>query len=135
VCGGQVAIGPLELPGDAACSHCGHVLWFARRDVDNVAVLDVISGKVAINQQIDRVSQALIGEQDAPRVVLNLGRVQFVSSSFIAGLIALNRRLKTAGGQLILCEMRPVVLETLKGAKLDKLLTIVETEADALVSF
>lgn len=108
------------------------MLWFSLRTEGNALVADVISGKVPTNQDIVRVSQACISRCSPPKVVLNLSGVALVSSSFIAGLIALNRRMQDAKGKLVLCELSPVVRETLTGAKLDRILTFAETEGDAL---
>jgi anti-anti-sigma factor len=98
-------------------------------------IADVITGKVPTNQDIVRVSQAFISRGSPPNVILNLSGVQLVSSSFIAGLIALNKRLHDAKGKLVLCELTPVVHETLTGAKLDRILTLVEKESDAMAIF
>jgi anti-anti-sigma factor len=123
------------MPGEAACSKCGHVLWFHVRTADGVTIIDAISGKVAINQEIDKVSGVLIREGHAPRVILNLADIQFVSSSFIAGLVALHKRIRNAEGKMVVCELSPVVRETLKGAKLDRLLNIADSEQEALGCF
>lgn len=105
------------------------------RTSEGVTVADVITGKVATNQDIQRVSDAFLSSSNPPRVVLNLSGVQLVSSSFIAGLIALNRRMNEAQGKVVLCELSPIVRETLAGAKLDRILTIVGTEAEAQAFF
>jgi anti-anti-sigma factor len=135
MCGKELVVGPLQLPGEAACPHCGQVLWFDKRTVGGVLVLDVICGKVAINQSIPQIAGLLIRQDDSPRVVLNLSDISFVSSSFIAGLVALNKRVATAKGRFVLCELTPVVHETLRGAKLDRLLEIAATEQEALARF
>jgi len=110
------------------------VLWFSLRTSEGVTIVDVLTGKVATNQDIQRVSNAFLARGNPPRVVLNLSGVQLVSSSFIAGLIALNRRMNDAQGRLILCELSAIVHETLAGAKLDRILTILDTESQALAS-
>ena len=132
VCGGTIVVGPLQVPGEASCPKCGHVLWFHTRTVDDVTIIDAITGKVAINQEIDKVSGVLIREGSTPKVVLNLADVQFVSSSFIAGLVALHKRVRAAKGKMVVCELSLVVKETLQGAKLDRLLNIADSEQDAL---
>ena len=91
------------------------LLWFRVRTEANAMIADVITGKVPTNQDIVRVSQAFISRGSPPYVILNLSGVQLVSSSFIAGLIALNKRLNDAKGKLVLCELTPVVHETLTG--------------------
>lgn len=105
------------------------------RKRDGATVADVISGKIATNQDIQRVSEAFLAAGRPPKVILNLSGVQLVSSSFIAGLIALNRRMNDAQGKLVLCQLSTIVRETLAGAKLDRILTSFETENDALAFF
>lgn len=134
ICGNPLSIGPLQLPGDAACPKCAHVLWFSVRSDGGITVADVISGKIATNQDIVRTSQAFISRGNPPLVILNLSGVQLVSSSFIAGLIALNKRMRDAQGRLVLCDLTPVVRETLAGAKLDRILSIAETESEAVAA-
>ena len=135
ICGEKVVVGALQMPGEVSCPACGHVLWFHIRSADDIVVLDVISGKVAINQELDKVCGLLTCDRETPRVVLNMSDVQFVSSSFIAGLVALHKRLRSVDGKMVVCEMNPVVQETLRGAKLDKLLFIAVTEQEAFASF
>ncbi len=118
--------------GGPACPHCRHVIWFARRQVDGVTVLDVLSGTVAINADIHRVSEQLLRDAPSPHVVLNLARLRFISSAFVAGMIALQKRVRSAGGRLILCGMHRVVRETLHGARLDGYFEICEDDKSAL---
>jgi anti-anti-sigma factor len=110
------------------------VFWFRPRTVDGTTVLDAISGKVAINQQLDKLSAVLIPHDRPPKVILNLSEIQFVSSSFIAGLVALHKRIRSADGKMVLCGLSPVVRETLNGAKLDRLLNLADSEQEALAS-
>jgi anti-anti-sigma factor len=121
--------------GETACTNCGHVIWYERRTVDGVAVLDVLSGMITINTDIDRVIKTLITGAEPPRVVLNLSRLKFISSAFVAGMIAMQKRIRAAGGRLILCGMHPIVRETLHGARLDTFFDIRDDEQAALGSF
>ena len=120
--------------GGLACPDCHHVLWFARRLVDGVTFLDVSSGTVAINADIQRVSEQLLRAAPTPHVVVNLVRLRFISSAFVAGMIALQKRVRSAEGRLILCGMHRVVRETLHGARLDGYFEICEDDQEALTS-
>jgi anti-anti-sigma factor len=135
LCGEAIAVEPLQLPGEASCPKCGHLLWFHKRTIDGVTILDVISGKAALSQEIDQISKLLIREGSVPQILINLADIQLVSSSFIAGLVAMHRRVTAAGGKLIVCQLSLVVRETLKGAKLDKMLDIADDEQEALARF
>jgi anti-anti-sigma factor len=131
ICDAQLRVDSIRI-GETACPSCGHVIWYRRRSVQGISVLEALSGIVAINMDIDRVSHSLVGTAGPPRVILNLSRLKFISSAFVAGMIALQKRVRTAGGRLILCGMHPIVRETLHGARLDTFFEISETEQDAV---
>jgi anti-sigma B factor antagonist len=135
VCGAEVDLDTLPLPPSAACKRCGHLLWFRRRVVDGIVVLDVLSAKSIGNGQMERATQSLLDCGSVPRVVLNLSEVKFASSSFIAGLVSLHKRIRAAEGKLVLCGLRPVIQEVLHGARLDKLFVIADDEENALAEF
>ena len=134
VCAAKLGVEVLRF-GETACPSCGHVVWFEKRVIGDVIVLDVLSGTVAINTDIDRVSKALLPEGGVPKVILNLANLKFISSAFVAGMIALQKRVRAAGGRLILCGMHAIVRETLHGARLDTFFDIHETEQESLHSF
>jgi anti-anti-sigma factor len=135
MCDKTVVAEPSQFTGQAPCPNCGQVLWFHKRTADGVVIIDAISGKVALSQEIEGVSSVVIREQDIPQVVVNLADVQLVTSSFIAGLVALHKRIRAASGKMVVCGLSTVVRETLHGAKLDKLLNIADTEQQALACF
>jgi anti-anti-sigma factor len=119
---------------ETVCSNCGHVIWFEKRIVDGVIILDVLTGTIAINTDIDRVSKSLLALGHPPHVILNLSELKFISSAFVAGMIAMQKRIRAAGGRLILCGMHPIVRETLHGARLDTFFDIRGDEEEALAS-
>ncbi|MCH5376279.1 MAG: STAS domain-containing protein [Planctomycetes bacterium] len=134
VCDAKLGVEVLRF-GETVCSNCGHVVWFEKRCSNGVVILDVLSGTVAINTDIDRVSKILVLEGSVPNIVLNLSSLKFISSAFVAGMIALQKRVRAAGGRLILCGMHPIVRETLHGARLDTFFDIHDNEQEALASF
>jgi anti-anti-sigma factor len=78
----------------------------------------------------------LVDEQDNRRLVVDFGQVKFISSQAIGILAQLHK--KTAalkGGLLILCNLSPTMLGLLKIVRLDKLITIVPTQEEALRRF
>jgi anti-anti-sigma factor len=102
--------------------------------VGDIVVLDIFSGKTVGSEQIERASNPLLTSGDVRHLVLNLSSVKFASSSFIAGLVALHKKLRSADGKLVLCALRPVVREVLHGARLDKFFEIADDEEKALAS-
>ncbi len=66
------------------------------------------------------------------RVALNLAAIEYLSSSGVALLIGLKRRLSGRGGTLVLCHLQPYIVDILNVMKLYSFFTIVPDEASAL---
>ena len=67
-----------------------------------------------------------------PRVAVDLGPIDFLSSSGVALLIGLRRRVASAGGTLVLYRLHPYVQDLLKVMKIAPLFRIADDEAGAL---
>jgi anti-anti-sigma regulatory factor/ribosomal protein S27AE len=132
ICGEASFADFLESPSTWSCSNCGHIPWFRKRTVGEVAVIDAISGRVFLSQDIEGIASVLIRDGNAQDVVINLADVELVTSSFIAGLVALRKRIYAANGNMVVCGLNLVVRETLRNAKVDTLLTIAENEQEAV---
>jgi anti-anti-sigma factor len=65
------------------------------------------------------------------RVLVNLEQVSFIDSSGIGWLLSVHKRFQNAGGKLILHTLPESIQLTLKILRLDAVLNIAETEADA----
>jgi len=80
--------------------------------------------------------ERLVDEQDCRRLLLDFGKVQYISSQAIGLLAKLHK--KTAalkGGLLVLCNLSPRLLELLKIVRFDKLIPIKGSQEDALNYF
>lgn len=91
----------------------------------------------ADNERVRAGLLRLVDEEKRTHLVLDFGRVQFISSTVIGVLLTLNKRLAaappgTAG--LALCGVGPRLLDLLKISKLDRLLTIKPTRKEALAT-
>lgn len=131
VCGADLVTDTLPPQRDRPCPCCGHLSWFRKRVVDDIVVLDVLSARGIGGEQMECASQSLVNCGGLPHIVLNLAELKFASSSFIAGLVALHKKIRAAGGKLVLCELRPVMQEILNGARLNKLFDITDDEETA----
>jgi anti-anti-sigma factor len=65
----------------------------------------------------------------------NLGRVEFVFSTALGKIVALEKKLQTHGGSLRVCNLRPVVHSTFESAGLTILLRVFPDERQALAGF
>jgi anti-anti-sigma factor len=102
--------------------------------VDGVAVLDVVPERTPEDADAVRMGGALVGSSGSPRVVVDLSRLDVISSPLLAKLITLNRRILRAEGRLILCGMQSFVRDTFASTKLDQLFEICDDEEAALTS-
>jgi anti-sigma B factor antagonist len=113
-----------------------HLNIVERQDVvmvtfNNVKILDE-----SIIRQIGGEFENLTTEAAAERkLLLNFDRVTFMSSAMIGQIMKLYKQTKADGIALKLCSIDPTILEVFKITRLDKLLDIRKTEADALAAF
>jgi anti-sigma B factor antagonist len=77
----------------------------------------------------------LVPNATEPWFAVDLLKVDYLSSSGVALLVGLKRRVETKGGKIVLYRVQPIVRDLLSVMKLDKFFTIVDNEQQALTSF
>ena len=84
-------------------------------------------------ETIGRTLYDLVDKEDRRRIVLDMDRVQFVSSQFVGVVMVLHKKLSTRpNGCLVLCNLGPALRELLKITRLDRVLTVTKTPAEAI---
>jgi anti-anti-sigma factor len=116
------------------CPACGHVVSFWKRSVDGVIVLDALNGPVLIAEEIETLYDAVVPADAAPRVVVNLDQLDFVTSGFLAAMLTLRKCVEGRGGRLALCRLQPVVQTIFHRTNLDLLFSIFDSEPDAVAA-
>ena len=76
--------------------------------------------------------QAVAAQPGCRKLVLNFSGVELITSATLGKLVSTNRRMDEKGGTMIMCEMGDNVRTVFRITKLDNILKICETEADAL---
>jgi anti-sigma B factor antagonist len=74
----------------------------------------------------------LVQSKADPRVVVNLGAIDYLSSSGVAILVGLKKRIDLKQGKLILCRVQPLICDLLKVMRLHQYFTFANDEPDAL---
>jgi anti-sigma B factor antagonist len=126
---------PLAEAGDSPCPNCGHLLWFVRRAGDQVVVLTFLPGLMLSSESDERINEVLQAIGDGTRVLVNLSQVHILSSIVLGMLVGLHRRMEDRSGTLRICSLQPDVGEVFKMTKLDTILDIRASEADAMEGF
>lgn len=86
---------------------------------------------------IAEVGAELYGRAATPGVqlLLDFSEVAQVASSLLAKVIELNRRVNAAGGRLALCAIHPDVYDLFEITRLNRIISIYPTEAEAMRGF
>jgi anti-sigma B factor antagonist len=109
-----------------------------REDRGEVTVLRV---KVPMLRS-DETTESLFGQacsvvegEGRPRLVLNLGGVEYLASAAVGKLVTLMRTVRSAGGRLVLCKVTRAVEELLRVTHLADVLLLYDDEQEAVASF
>jgi anti-sigma B factor antagonist len=77
----------------------------------------------------------IIKEQGHKQVIINLEKLEFVTSAGLRVLLMAAKLLQSSGGKLKLCNAVAPVQDVLETSGFDSLLSLYPTEAEALKSF
>jgi anti-sigma B factor antagonist len=119
---------------DTVCPSCGHLLWFASRQVGDVTVIHLIDSRAAVMELLDLLDNSVIDGMIG-RLVINFGSIQQVSSAALGKLVKLMHRADSVRGKLALCGLHADLRQVFKITKLDQVFAIFENENDALKSY
>jgi len=101
---------------------------------DGIAVL-AIEGEIdlyASPQLREKFDEMII--DDVRPIIVNLDKVSYIDSSGLATFIEAYQKLSGRGGKLLLCHLTETVKSVFEIARLEDVLTLVATEADALTT-
>lgn len=132
VCDHKDGIATKHASGDIPCSRCGHLSWFRMQQIDDAIILNLLANMNPERAEIDRVGQLLVHSRDAPHIILNFHKIDFISSTFLNRLIVLRRTVHNASGKVILCGMNQVIREILQINKLIHLFDLSDDTDEAL---
>ena len=105
------------------------------RDAGGVLIITLEESAGVNDGQSDAYRQKIyeaVEDRPRPRVAVDLGPIDFLSSSGVAMLIGLRRRVAASRGELVLYGLHPYVQDLLKVMKIAPLFRIADDEAGAL---
>jgi anti-sigma B factor antagonist len=105
----------------------GHRQRIQIEDIGDVTVIDFVDKKILDEPTAQAIGEQLFSLVDSlgrRRMLLNFGNVEYLSSAFLGKLIALNKKLCTAGGRLVLCNISPEIDQVLEVTGLGRQLGI-----------
>ena len=104
----------------------------------DVAVVEFTNNKILDEGNIEEIKTTLFGLIDAketPKLLLDFGNVDHMSSAALGTLINVSNRVREKNGQLRLANIKPQIYEVFVITKLNKLFKILPTRQEAAESF
>ncbi len=106
--------------------------------IGDITVVNFVDRKILDEQNIQIIGEqlfSLVDEDGKKKLLLNFSNVEYLSSAALGKLITLNKKVSSAGGRLILCNISEDILEVFEITKLDKFFKIMRDEQSALQAF
>ena len=107
-------------------------------DQKDVRVVEFTNNRILDEANIADIGQRLndlIDERDNPKLLLDFGSVDHLSSAALGMLINANNRIRQKSGMLRLANIKPQIFEVFVITKLNKLFKIYPSRQEALASF
>ena len=106
------------------------------QQIDKFTVVEFHTASLMDPPLLERLGHAvyrLVDEEDRRLLVLDFEQVQFLSSQAIGVVLTLKKKLdKLPHSTLVLCGVGPTLMQLIKITRLDRVLTIKPTQAEAL---
>ena len=106
--------------------------------VKDISVVEFTNNKILDEANIEEIKTSLFGLIDSkttPKLLLDFGNVDHMSSAALGTLINVSNRVKDKNGQLRLANIKPQIFEVFVITKLNKLFRILPTRQEAMASF
>lgn len=112
--------------------------WMTSERIGNASLVKLTTTSVLDEQVVQAIGRHLfdIADQFDPcLMVLDFQPVERVTSTLVGKLIALNKKIQSSGGKLILCGVSQKLLEVFEILRLSSLFKICADEQEALMAF
>jgi anti-sigma B factor antagonist len=107
-------------------------------DGKHVAVVEILDDKLwglTVMHDLMHELSSWFEHSQHKDVLLNLGRVEFISSAALNRLVNFQKRVQDAGGHCKLCCLRPGIEEIFVTTRFNQLFDIRRSEAEALAAY
>jgi len=90
-------------------------------DIGDVTVVKFLDRRILDQDNVAAIGKQLFGlveDLGRRKLLLNLANVEYLSSAALGKLIRLNKKLRAAGGRLVVCNIRAEVYDVLETTKM-----------------
>jgi anti-sigma B factor antagonist len=107
--------------------------------VDGVAVVDFVNADImyasSVVEELGTELQSLLTDRGATKILLDFRHVQYISSSMLAQLAKLEKEVGKIKGQLKLCGLGPVLMDTFRIGHFERIFATYTDQESALKAF
>lgn len=108
------------------------------QETGDVTVVSFTEKKILDEPNIQAIGEQLYGlveDSGRKKLLLNFGKVEYLSSAALGKLITLNKKVQAVSGRLALCNIDPTIYEVFEITGLYRVFNIYGDEQEALQSF
>jgi anti-anti-sigma factor len=134
ICGVDLQPSGQTPSGVTVCPCCQQTLCYELAIQGGAAVMRLRHSHAEFEENVSGLCASLSPMDGARFLVVDLAEMPSVTSSTLAGLVTLKRRVEQAGGAMVLCGVQPVTRSILESTKLDHYFKIFDTVSTALKS-
>lgn len=95
--------------------------YFTSVDEGNVLLVKIVRQQLTDEDNIDQFGQelfTLVDKGQHRRIIVDLARLDYVTSGVLGKFITLHRKLRRQDGALVLCRLQPHVRDIMKASRL-----------------
>jgi len=104
----------------------------AIREEGNITIVDLMSELDRLSVLSMKNQLAQLAKKRRKKFILNFGNIDHLNSTIVGALVGMRDMAKGRGGNLVLCCVKPNIRRTLDLIGASKILSIYDTEEDAL---
>ena len=113
----------------------GQRMEIGTREIQDVTIIDM-SGELISQTSGDAYDEMVrIAKSGVAKVVLNLDKLDYLSSAGLRVILTAAKLLKSSSGEMIICNANGVVKEVLESSGFNSLVDMYDTESDAVSKF
>ncbi len=108
---------------------------FSISTYDDIYVLCLTNNKILNESTIIQINKDildLIEGKENIKIVINFKYVKYLSSSVLSKLVAVQKKIVSLNGKMVLCSMDPILIRIFEITQLHKFFNIVEDEKGAI---
>jgi len=106
---------------------------YKKETIDNVVLVSINLSEASLNQSEDFKKFLYdVTEVTPPKLVLDMGKIEYMDSSFIGALVAGLKNVLSKGGEMALININNDVMSLFELTRLDKVFKIYDSKEEAI---